>query len=118
MVVEWTPEAKRDLTGILDYYGSRNFRAAVKIVNAIDSAVLRMGRMPLAAPVELLLSDRPEGFRSVVVRRIHKLVYYIDDKVNIVAVWDCRRNPMVLREFVTRRKKQPLYNEDNGSECD
>jgi plasmid stabilization system protein ParE len=103
MVIEWSPKAKRDLAGIWNYYSERNLRAAAKILGEIDSAVLRIGRMPLSAPVELSLEDRPEGFRSMVVKHNHKVVYFLaDGKVNIAAVWDCRRDPVDLKGSVMR----------------
>ena len=43
---------------------------------------------------EPLLVERPEGFRSVVVHRNCKLVYYVDgDTLYIADLWDTRREP-------------------------
>jgi plasmid stabilization system protein ParE len=105
MVIEWSPKAKRDLAGIWNYYSERNIRAAAKILREIDSAALRIGRMPLSAPTELSLEDRPEGFRSMVVKQNYKIVYFLaDGKVNIAAIWDCRRDPAALRQSVMKEE--------------
>jgi plasmid stabilization system protein ParE len=105
MVVVWSARANRDLAEIWNYYGSKNLRAAVRIVRDIRMAALKLEKMPMMAPLELLLDDMPEGFRSVVVKKMHKIVYRIEgDTVGIVTIWDCRRDPVALREKVTERK--------------
>jgi plasmid stabilization system protein ParE len=106
MVVEWLAEAENDLKEIFDYYLAEAGRdTAKKITDRIRVSAEQLGEMPLSASVELLLEGRPEGFRSMVVKRNHKVVYFVgNDKVNIVTVFDCRRNPVVLREKVTERK--------------
>jgi plasmid stabilization system protein ParE len=98
MVVEWIPDARKDLAGIWEYYSTRNFRAAVKILHEIETAVLRAGRMPLGASIERYLDDMPGQHRSVVVKRNHKVVYrVVGEIVYIIAIFDCRRDPSVLR---------------------
>ena len=50
---------------------------------------------------EPLMAERPEGFRSVVVHRNCKLVYYVDgDTVYIADVWDTRREPLIQADNV------------------
>lgn len=49
---------------------------------------------PYLGPLEPLLENRPEGFRSFVMNRINKIVYRItDDRIEIVDFWDVRREP-------------------------
>ena len=49
---------------------------------------------PYLGPVEPLLSELPETYRSVVVARQNKMVYRItDDRIEIVDFWDVRREP-------------------------
>jgi plasmid stabilization system protein ParE len=104
MVVVWSPQAKEDLEGIWEYYSSKNIRAAVKMINGIRSAVLLLEANPHIGSVEQQLNHRAEQFRSVVVMKNHKVVYYIDgDKVYLVLIWDCRRNPKTLRKIVGER---------------
>ncbi len=105
MVVIWTPPAKNDLAGIWAYYSVRNMRAAVKIVKNIQSILVLVAQNPNIAPAERMLDDRPEGFRSFVVRKRHKVIYHVnDDIIEVVAVWDCRRNPDLLRRMTLRRR--------------
>lgn len=49
---------------------------------------------PFMGPQEPLLSDAPVLYRSVVVSRLNKMIYWInDDVIEIVDFWDCRREP-------------------------
>lgn len=46
--------------------------------------------------IEPLLSDRPKTYRSVVIAKLNKMVYYIDDVAAIIYIvdfWDTRREP-------------------------
>ena len=52
---------------------------------------------PYIGPVEPLLADRAVMYRSYVMNRLDKIVYYIDgDIIYIVAFWDVRRDPITL----------------------
>ena len=52
---------------------------------------------PKLGPVEPLLEDMPGEHRSLVFGRLNKLVYRIDgDVINIVDLWDTRRDPSSL----------------------
>ncbi len=45
-------------------------------------------------PKELLLQDKKRDFRSVVISKQNKLVYYVEgDTLYIAALWDTRREP-------------------------
>lgn len=51
-------------------------------------------RNPCLGPVEPLLAERSTTYRSVVVDKLNKVVYRIlDDRIEIVDLWDCRREP-------------------------
>ena len=52
---------------------------------------------PNIGPVEPLLANRAVMYRSYVMNRLNKIVYYIDvDIIYIVAFWDVRRDPVTL----------------------
>ena len=45
-------------------------------------------------PIEVLLSDLPSGYRSIVVRHHNKIVYRIvDNHIEVIAFWDTLREP-------------------------
>lgn len=46
------------------------------------------------APIEPLLQERKEVFRSLVVRKNYKVIYYIQNTIIYIAdIWDCRQDP-------------------------
>lgn len=100
MRIIWSSEATRSLEVIHDFYYSKNERAANKIITDIYNAVLSLSQQPSMTPIEPALSEFPESYRSLVVRRLFKLIYRIDqDKqvLIIVTIWDCRQNPETLK---------------------
>ena len=58
---------------------------------------------PYLGPVEPLLADRMQTYRSVVVAKLNKMVYYVEDDdkiIYVVAFWDCREEPATLARQV------------------
>lgn len=50
--------------------------------------------MPELGAIDSLLAYRKQQYRSIIVRRLNKIVYYIkDDTIRIAAFWDTRREP-------------------------
>jgi len=49
---------------------------------------------PNLGPAEPYLADAPVLYRSIVVNRLNKIIYWInDDVIEIVDFWDTRREP-------------------------
>ena len=108
----WYADAVSDLNEIYDYYVLLNSRAAAMLYNNILEDAEILNSQPFIAPVEPLLEDLPEEYRSLVVAKGRfKLVYYIENEVVfIVQVFSCRRNPERLKNTILRRypKKSQL----------
>ncbi len=101
MVIEWSPRAQSDLADIWGYYSPLNAKAAAKIVSEIRASVRLLADFPLLAPRELLLEGHTFEYRSLVVVKRYKAMYRIDgEKIIIVTLHDCRRDPVKLRETV------------------
>jgi len=50
---------------------------------------------PLLGSIEPVLEKHPLGYRYLMINSIFKEIYYIDkDSIYIVAIWDCRQNPI------------------------
>ena len=51
---------------------------------------------------EPLLTDSPKGYRSIVVTKLNKMVYYVDNNTTIFIVdfWDVWREPSTLANQV------------------
>lgn len=59
---------------------------------------------PHLGPVESLLLNASVEYRSVVVNRLNKLVYWInEDTIEVVDFWDVRREPSSLAERVSKK---------------
>ena len=58
---------------------------------------------PYLGPIEPLLADLPQTYRSVVVGRLNKMVYHIEEDEKTISVddfWDVRREPQALADEV------------------
>jgi len=63
----------------------------------ILSATAHLEYFPDMAAQEQALSDRPECFRSLVVRHHYKVVYFVaNQQIYIADIWDCRQDPDML----------------------
>ena len=51
---------------------------------------------PYMGALDESLSDRTKAYRSMVVCKMDRIVYYVDDNdiIHISAFWDCRSNPI------------------------
>ena len=44
--------------------------------------------------IDPLFAHRKQTYRSIIVRRLNKVVYYVkDDTLHVAAFWDTRREP-------------------------
>ena len=63
-------------------------------VDEIEEAVQALADMPMMGRLDPLFAHRKQAYRSIIVRRLNKVVYYVkDDTVHIAAFWDTRREP-------------------------
>ena len=95
MKVRWKTNAIQSRRQIARYI-NKNFGAtALKdFLHEIDRTVNLIKSNPAIAHIDPLFDDRVSTYRSIIVNRLSKLVYRIDDDVvNIVAFWDCRKDP-------------------------
>ena len=104
MIVFWTQYAESQLDDIFDYIQNFSFLSAVTIYNDILDESAMLAHFPRMGAVEPLLSDFPEEYRFLVVRRNYKIVYCIDNEsvIYIVAVFDCRQNPEKLKKDMAK----------------
>ncbi|MDR1896354.1 MAG: type II toxin-antitoxin system RelE/ParE family toxin [Prevotellaceae bacterium] len=102
MEIIWLPLAEKAIDDIFGFYAEKNVYVARKIVSDILRATERLSDFPEMAAVEQFLQEQPKTFRSLVVKKIHKVVYYIEtDRIYIADVWDCRQNPEMLTQRVS-----------------
>lgn len=101
-IVKWMPIAQLDLDDIYQYYSSKSEQVAVNMWNRILDSAEPLKTFAYLGPVEPLLLGREKEYRSLVIEKHYKLIYYVDGrKVTITGVWDTRRNP----DFLSRMMK-------------
>jgi len=106
MEIIWLPLAEKALEAIYSFYEEKSIQVAHKIITDILQATDQLSMHPEMAAVEQLLQERPETFRSLVVRQTYKVVYYIEDTVIYIAdVWDCRQFPEKLKKGIRKPKR-------------
>ena len=102
MKVIWSEQARDELRHTSDYilkeFGKKsrqNFMQEIRHVATL------LETNPNIGSVELLLENAPVLYRSIVVNHLNKLVYYIHkENVEIVALWDTRREPKSLQNSI------------------
>ena len=73
-------------------------KAEQKFKAKFREAIRLLADNPYLGPVEPLLAERAQCYRSVVVGGLNKMVYYIEEEkiIFVVAFWDCRQEPATL----------------------
>lgn len=101
MKIVWTGTALDSLEAIYCYTisWSKSERTAINLHELLANSCLILAKNPYAGPLEPLLKDQADSYRSLVVHKYYKLIYRVIEEtqtVEISAVWDVRRNPKEL----------------------
>lgn len=102
MKLKWFTPALNDLKHIYNR-SLINFGIllADKISDQIHATINQLGTFPGLGSIEPLLNHRPEPWRSLVIHRNVKVIYLIrQESVNIAALWDTRREPKSLANYI------------------
>lgn len=105
MVVIWMPEALETLENIRLYLHKNDApRAAAKLVQKLRKQSGHLANNPELGIKEPLLAEEPEGYRSLIVSKRYKLIYFIENEtVYIDAIYDCRQHPYKLRHILKKK---------------
>lgn len=125
MQVVWYPHAEKQWQNAMDYC-EEHF--GMRIADRFYEKVLHLNTLlatnPFLGSVEEQLNEQSSlTYRSIIVTQNYKLIYRVDEPTEclyIVALWDCRTNPvrlygeidndwpitMVNEEMVTYGKKE------------
>ena len=106
MRVRWNKQSKEQLLRTASYIRHEfgqvtmdDFMKEVKRTNKL------MSKNPYIGPVEPLLSDLPIEYHSIVFSNINKVIYRIvDNHIEVVALWDTRREPQKQIELTIKQK--------------
>lgn len=95
--VIWSKKANHRRIALLTY-GKKEFslQVACKLNARIESYADRLSANPQMGAMEPLLKDRKLMYRSLVIHKFFKLIYYINEKKQCIVIadfWDTRREP-------------------------
>lgn len=100
--VIWSQKALRDLSKVVRY-GEKEFgrKTAIDFYSKIKENDFRLLTNPELGMIEPSLTDCRIEYRSLVVHKNYKLIYYITKStVRVAALWDCRQIPNRLSQFL------------------
>ena len=101
MKLYYTRRALRSLNSIYEFLREKSNRAAAIIHNEILDEIDKLVLFPQMASVEEELQNRRFEYRSLVVHHTYKVIYRIEEqKIYIVDIWDCRRDPDKLQNNI------------------
>ena len=101
MTVSFTRQSDRHLEDIYQFYLSKSVEVAVDIYNQILEEIELLKIQPYMAALEPLLSGRAYPYRGLVIHRLFKVIYYVEEDTIVVAdVWDCRQNPAKHSDYL------------------
>lgn len=91
----WLTPAKESLREIAIYYKKEyGEKPAKKVVSDITTSGNKLKYFPEMAAIEPLLKNRTKTYRSLVIKKTYKVIYYIDRNIIYIAdIWDCRQSP-------------------------
>ena len=104
MVIQWTPQAVKNLKDIYQFYLPETGRTkALAIVAELRAVVKYLLIFPEMGAIEYI-EGKPTAYRYLV--KNHCKIYYTVQAtyVRIAFVWDTRRNPRLLRHYFEIRK--------------
>jgi len=93
--------ALMQLEQIYYFLQNQNVNAAIHIHNFILDEIEKLSNFPQMAAIEPELLGFSHIFRSLVVKKRYKVIYYLEkDIIHISAIFDCRQNPKKLRDII------------------
>lgn len=98
--IAWSNNAITLLDEIYYFYCKKSKSVAIRLYNRLLDSTEPLNTFPQAGPLEPLLSEFPENYRSLVVEKHYKLIYTISpDLIEIHAIWDCRQDDWKLKDM-------------------
>lgn len=95
MKIRWHKRADAALHQVEEYV-LQEFGELVRqeFMDEVEKAVNALANMPNMGKLDPLFAHRKQEYRSIIVRRLNKVVYYVkEDIIHVAAFWDTRREP-------------------------
>ena len=95
MKIVWHKRADAALHQVEDYILERfGEKVRQEFMDEVEKSVLALADMPSIGQLDPLFAHRKQTYRSIIVRRLNKVVYYVkNDTIHVAAFWDTRREP-------------------------
>ena len=94
-------QADERLHATADYIQYRFGHKAKKAFIHEFRILIRLRNNPYMGATETLLNEKSKTYRSIVLQKVNKMVYFIDGGViHIADFWDTRREPVAQAEQV------------------
>ena len=102
MKVVWHPDAKEEYKQIARYIKTKfSLKAKREFVTEVTEYEKFLCKFPETATIDPLFEDRTKTYRSVLINKRSKMVYYVEgEEIHIAAFWDCRRDSVVQAQKV------------------
>ena len=76
-------------------------KASARFMKEVEEVAYLLEKMPELGHYEPLLANYVQGYRSIVINKLTKLIYYIKgNELLISALWDTRREPNSLAKDI------------------
>ncbi len=102
LTVYWTRFAENIINDIYYYYEIKaGISVAQKLINGIIDRTIGLEKNPYIGPKENLLKEREQEFRYLVFKS-YKIIYWVHlkkNRIEIVNIFDTRRNPEKITKF-------------------
>lgn len=102
MNVVWTDLAKQQLRQVAKYIRKEFGRSARdKFIHEIGVTNHLLAEHHYMGIVEPLFEGCDKAYRSFVTSRHDKIIYFVGaTRIEVVAFWDCRQNPLKLLDYI------------------
>ena len=107
MKVIWHDQAKEAVRKTAAYIRKHfGFQVRESFRNEVDKVQVLLTSNPYMGSEEPLLANQPVEYRSFVINRLNKIVYYIEgNTIHIADFWDTRREPKAQAQQVKENNK-------------
>ena len=102
MKVVWLSKARRAFVETASYVKEHfGEMVALDLYDEVDADNEYLARNPYMFKKEPLLEMRTIAYRSIIVKKLNKIIYRIDDElVTVVDFWNLRQNPKKLQNRI------------------
>ena len=102
MKVIWIPNAQNEVRKTAQYINKEFGKdSRGQFINEVRNVSRLLGENPNLGKPEPLLTDYTKMYRSYVMNNLNKIIYWIaENRIEIVDLWDVRRDPATLTERV------------------